>query len=57
MRWRPDALMRETDRHRLGTEQNEFAETPIGFDGRGHLHDSDGSKTLKTLSAVVGSSW
>ena len=56
VRWRLDAWLRETDRHWIGTEQNEFAETPTGFDGRGHLHDSDGSKTLKTLFAVLGSS-
>ena len=30
---------------RVGTEQSEFPETPTGSDGRGHLHDSDGSKT------------
>ena len=48
--------MRETDRNRIGTEQNEFLETPIGFDGRENLHDSDGSKTLKTIFAVLGPS-
>ena len=58
-------LVRETDRNgnvcsgragrrdgRVGTEQSEFPETPTGSDGRGHLHDSDGSKTLKTICAV-----
>ena len=30
-------------------------ETPTG-DGRRHLHDSDGSKTLTTVLAVLGSS-
>ena len=33
---RTAALMRETDRNRIGTEQNEFPETPVAFDGRGH---------------------
>ena len=37
---------------RVGTEQSEFPETPTGSDGKGHLHDSDGSKTLKTIFAV-----
>ena len=41
----PAALMRETDRNQIGTEQKE---TSIGFDGREHLHDSDGSKTFGT---------
>ena len=50
------ALLRETNRNRIGTEQHEFLETPIGFDGRGHLHDSDGSKTVKTILAVLESS-
>ena len=30
------ALMRETDRNRIGTEQSEFQGTPIAFDERGH---------------------
>ena len=50
------ALMRETDRNQVGTEQNEFSETPIGCDGRGHLHDSDGSKAFETTIAGLGSS-
>ena len=41
---------------RVGTEQSEFPETQTGFDGKGHLHDSDGSKSLKTILAVLGSS-
>ena len=41
---------------RVRTEQSEFRETPTGSDGRGHLQDSDGSKTLKTILAVLGSS-
>ena len=41
---------------RVGTEQNESPETPTGSDGRGHLHDSDGPKTLKTILAIFGSS-
>ena len=41
---------------RIGTEQSEFPETPTGSDGRGHLHDSDGSKTLKTICLLLGSS-
>ena len=53
---RPAASMREKDRHQASTEQNEFPETPIGFDGRGHLQDSDGSKALNTVLAVLGSS-
>ena len=31
---------------RVGTEQSEFSETPTGSDGRRHLQDSNGSKTL-----------
>ena len=50
------AWMRETERNRIGTEQSEFQGTPIAFDERGHLHDSDGSKTLKTILIVLGSS-
>ena len=52
---RPAALMRETDRNR-STEQSEFQETPIVLDERGHLHETDGSKTLKTILTVWGSS-
>ena len=37
---------------RVGTEQ----ETPTGSDGRGHLHDSNGSKTLMTILVVLGTS-
>ena len=39
----------------VGTEQSEFPETLTGSDGRGHLLDSDGSKTLTTIFAVLGS--
>ena len=53
---RSATLIRGTDQNRIGTEQNEFPETPTGFEGRGHLHDSDGSKTLKTIFAVLGPS-
>ena len=40
----------------VGSAQNtvKFPETLTGFDGRGYLHDSDGSKTLKTIFAVFG---
>ena len=48
--------MRETDRNRIGTEQSGFQGKPIAFDERGHLHDSGGSKTLKTVLTVLGSS-
>ena len=51
---RPAASMRETDRNQVGTEQNEFLETPTGFDGRGHLQDSDGPKTLDTIFCGFG---
>ena len=48
------ALMRETDRNRIGTEQSEFQETPIAVDERGHLHDSDGSKNVEDNSHRFG---
>ena len=48
--------MRKTDPKQISTEQIEFQETPIAFDHRGHFHDSDGSKTLKTILTVSGSS-
>ena len=41
---------------RISTEHSEFQETSIGSDGRGHLHDSDGSKMLNTILTVLGSS-
>ena len=45
------------DQHggRVSPEQDEFLETPTG-DGRRCLRDSDGSKTLNTVLAVLGSS-
>ena len=39
---RPAASTRETDPNRIGTEHSEFQGTPIAFDERGYLHDSDG---------------
>ena len=44
---RPAALGRGTAcDDRVGTGQSEFPETPTGSDGRRHLQDSNGSKTL-----------
>ena len=40
---------------RISPEQGEFPETPTG-DGRRCLHDSNGSKTMTTILAVLGSS-
>ena len=40
---------------RVGTEQSKFPETSTGSDRRRCLHDSDGSKTLITIFAVLGS--
>ena len=41
---------------RVGTEQSKFPETSTGSDRRRCLHDSDGSKTLNSIFAVLGSS-
>ena len=41
---------------RISTKQSEFPETSTGSDGRGHFHDSDGSKMLNTILTVWGSS-
>ena len=51
---RPAMLLPETDGN--GTEQRESPKMPTVSDGGEYLQDSDGSKTLKTIWVVLGSS-